>query len=88
MAPLVRALRPLDYEKLFTNMRRFANLLVLVGYYVLLNVDLTTGICIRVVSAALVIPWMVKHKVWDGVTVMSVMTSIDLHKLFQLLFGW
>lgn len=73
--------------KLFTNLRRLANFLVLVGYYVLLNVDMTTGIIIRIVSALLVIPWMINNKVWDGVFVMSIMTSIDVHKLLYILLG-
>ncbi len=79
-------LRKRNYERLFTNLRRLANLLVLIGYFVLLNVDITTGVSIRIVSALLVLPWMIKHKVWDGVTVMSIMMSIDLHKLVTLLF--
>lgn len=76
-----------DRTRLYTNLRRVANLLVLVGYYTLLNVDITTGIAIRLVSAALVVPWMVQNKAWDGVAVMGIMSSIDLHKLLELLFG-
>ena len=79
--------RSRNNKKLFTNLRRLANFLVLVGYYVLLNVDMTTGIVIRIVSALLVIPWMVNNKVWDGVFVMSIMTSIDVHKLLAILLG-
>ncbi len=67
-------------------MRKFANLLVLIGYYVLLNVDITTGVSIRVASALLVLPWMVDNKVWDGAFVMSIMLAIDIHKLIELLF--
>ena len=70
----------------FTTFRKVANLLVLIGYYVLLNVDITTGIIIRIVSAILILPWMIQNKVWDGAVVMSIMTSIDLHKLIELLF--
>ena len=69
----------------FTTFRKVANLLVLIGYYVLLNVDITTGIVIRIVSALLVLPWMIQNKVWDGAFVMSIMTSIDVHKLLELL---
>ena len=69
----------------FTHMRKVANFLVLVGYYVLLNVDMTTGITIRVLSALLVLPWMLDNKVWDGAFVMSIMLSIDAHKLYSLL---
>lgn len=81
-APLHRRRR----EATFTNMRKVANLLVLIGYYVLLNVDITTGVSIRVVSALMVLPWMVDKKVWDGAFVMSIMLSIDIHKLIELLF--
>ena len=72
-------------ERITTLMRLSANALVLIGYFVLLNVDMTTGILIRILSALLVMPWMVQNKVWDGVTVMGIMTSIDVHKLIELL---
>ncbi len=71
----------------FINLRRVANFLVLVGYYVLLNVDMTTGIVIRICSALLVLPWMINNKVWDGVFVMTIMTSIDVHKLLAIFLG-
>lgn len=66
-------------------MRYGSNALVIIGYYVLMNVDLTTGIIIRLLSASLVLPWMVENKIWDGATVVSLMTSIDLHKIVTLL---
>ena len=76
-----------DRQKFYANLRKVANLLVLVGYYILLNVDMTTGIVIRIFSALLVIPWMIQSKVWDGVFVISIMTSIDVHKLLYILLG-
>ena len=66
-------------------MRYGSNALVILGYFVLMNVDLTTGILIRLLSASLVLPWMIQNKIWDGATVISLMTSIDLHKLVTLL---
>lgn len=66
-------------------MRYGSNALVILGYFVLMNVDLTTGIIIRLLSACLVLPWMIQNKIWDGATVISLMTSIDLHKLVTLL---
>ena len=76
----------LKRERLFTKLRLLSNALVLGGYFVLLNVDVTTGITIRILAAALVLPWMIQNKVWDGVGVISLMTSIDIHKLIQILF--
>ena len=73
-------------SKTFISMRKAANLLVLVGYFILLNVDLTTGIIIRICSAVLVLPWMIDNKVFDGAFVISIMMSIDLHKLLTILF--
>ena len=73
-------------SKTFISMRKAANLLVLVGYFVLLNVDLTTGIIIRIASALLVLPWMIDNKVFDGAFVMGIMMSIDIHKLLTILF--
>lgn len=67
-------------------MRYGSNALVILGYFVLMNVDITTGILIRLLSASLVLPWMIQNKIWDGATVISLMTSIDLHKLIVILF--
>lgn len=67
-------------------MRKCANLLVLIGYYILLNVDITTGVGIRILSALLVLPWMIDNKVYDGAFVMSIMLSIDIHKFIELMF--
>ena len=68
-------------------MRVAANALVLGGYFVLINVDLFTGISIRLLSAALIIPWMVRHKLWDSCAVMGLMLGIDLHKFIMLILG-
>ena len=72
-------------ERIFTAMRYGSNALVIFGYFVLMNVDLTTGIIIRLLSASLVLPWMIQNKIWDGTTVISLMTSIDIHKLIVIL---
>ena len=68
-------------------MRYSSNALVIFGYFVLMNVDLTTGILIRLLSASLVLPWMIRNKIWDGVTVISLMSSIDIHKLVCIMLN-
>lgn len=75
----------INKDRLFTRMRQGANILVLVGYFTLLNVDVTTGIIIRIVSAIMVVPWMAQVKAWDGLTVMGIMGAIDIHKLITIL---
>ena len=74
-------------DRICTIMRYSSNALVILGYFVLMNVDLTTGILIRLLSASLVLPWMIRNKIWDGVTVISLMSSIDLHKLVCILLN-
>ena len=73
-------------ERVVTLLRYSSNILVIVGYFVLMNVDVTLGLTIKLLSASLVLPWLIDNKIWDGVTVMSVMTAIDLHKFIELLF--
>ena len=74
-------------DRIFNAMRFGANVLVLSGYFLLLNVDVLTGVTVRLLSAALVIPWMIHNKLWDSCTVMGVMGGMDLHKLLVLLLG-
>ena len=71
-------------ERTITRMRYLANILVIVGYFMLMNVDMSLGIVVRLFSAALCTPWMAAHKVWDGLGVMGLMTSIDVHQLTVL----
>ena len=73
-------------SQVYTWMRLVSNALVLGGYFLLLNVDLTTGILVRIIAAALVMPWILENKLWDAAGVLSTMTAIDLHKLFTLMF--
>ena len=72
-------------ERTFTALRYGSNALVIIGYFVLMNVDMTTGIIIRLASSALVLPWLVQNKIWDGASVISMMSSVDIHKLIVTL---
>ena len=73
-------------ERVVTLLRYSSNILVIVGYFFLMNVDVTLGLTIKLLSASLVLPWLIDNKIWDGVTVMSIMTVIDLHKFIEILF--
>lgn len=58
----------------------------MVGYFVLMNVDFTTGVIIRLVANLMVAAWAVRHKMWDLVGVLSFLMAIELHKLIVTLF--
>ena len=51
------------------------------GYFVLLNVDLLTGIIVRLVANLLILPWGVREKMWDFVGLVSFLMAIEIHKL-------
>ncbi|WNL50946.1 hypothetical protein SCREM2_gp27 [Synechococcus phage S-CREM2] len=56
------------------------------GYFVLLNVDLFTGVLIRILANVLLLPWAVRSKMWDFVILVAFLMSIELHKLITILF--
>jgi hypothetical protein len=66
-------------------MRRIGNLSIVAGYFILLNVDLLTGVLIRICANALVLPWGVRAKLWDFVALVSFLMAIELHKLIVML---
>ena len=61
-------------------------MLVIAGYFVLMNVSVPWGIALRLIAAAMVLRWLCEHKIWDGVTVVGIMTAIDIHKFLEVLF--
>ena len=54
------------------------------GYFVLLNVDLLTGIIVRLIANLLILPWGVREKMWDFVGLVSFLMAIEIHKLFVM----
>jgi len=66
--------------------RRIGNLSIVTGYFVLLNVDLLTGVIIRIIANALILPWGIRAKMWDFVALVSFLMVIELHKLITILF--
>ena len=66
-------------------LRRIGNLSIVAGYFILLNVDLLTGVVIRIFANAMVLPWGLRAKMWDLVTLVSFLMAIEFHKLITLL---
>ena len=65
-------------------LRRAGNLMIPLGYVVLLNVDLFTGVIIRLIANAMVLPWGVRAKMWDFVGLVSFLMCIEIHKLITM----
>ena len=66
--------------------RRVGNVMIPLGYIVLLNFDLLTGIIIRLIANVIVMPWAIRSRMWDFVALVSFLMSIEIHKLVTLLF--
>ena len=56
------------------------------GYVILLNVDLMTGIVIRLIANLIVLPWGIRAKMWDFVGLVSFLMCIEIHKIITILF--
>ena len=67
-------------------MRRVGNLMIPLGYVILLNVDLMTGIVIRLTANAIVLPWGIRAKMWDFVGLVSFLMCIEIHKIITMFF--
>jgi hypothetical protein len=67
-----------------TYFRIFGNLLLIIGYCIILYGDFTFGLTIKFLGGVLVIPSLIKIKMWDGVALTSFFSFIEMGRLFQL----
>ena len=67
-------------------LRRIGNVGIPLGYIVLLNFDLLTGVLIRLAANLCVVPWAYKSKMYDFQALLGFLMCIELHKLITILF--
>lgn len=65
-------------------LRYIGSIIVLVGYFVLLNVDVLWGVSLRIIANFLSLPWAIKNKVWDFVTLLVFFLVIEIAKFIEL----
>lgn len=53
------------------------------GYFVMLSVDMTLGIIMRLLGNLMVAPWAIKMKAWDIIFLMALFTAFELHLLVK-----
>jgi len=68
----------------FVLLRYIGSISALIGYLFLLNIDMQTGIIIRIFGNLLPIPWAIKYKVWDFLVLIIFFLSVEIHKLIAL----
>jgi hypothetical protein len=61
--------------------------LLIVGYFVMLNVDVFWGVIIRLIANAISLPWVIRNKVYDLMLLIGFFMAIEFHKFMQLIVG-
>ena len=65
-------------------LRYLGSILVLIGYYFLLNVDILTGVSLRIIANCLSLPWAIKYKIWDFVILLVFFLVLEIAKFIEL----
>lgn len=60
------------------------SVLLVIGYVIMLNLDTTLGLLIRVVANSISLPWAICNKVWDLVVLVSFFAAIEIHQLILI----
>ena len=69
--------------KLDVTGRILGSVLVIVGYFVVLNVNVTVGVVTNLVADALSLPFFIRTKAWDVVIMISFLAVVSISKLTQ-----
>jgi hypothetical protein len=69
-------------------LRYTGSTILIIGYFVLLNVDVLTGVVLRLIGNSICLPWAIKNKVWDFVALLGFFLALELHKFLGMVFGF
>jgi len=69
--------------KTLTAMRVVGSITVIAAYFVVLHVNLTTGVVMNVIADTISIPYFVKTKSWDIVVMLGFLLAISFSKLLS-----
>lgn len=67
-------------------LRYIGNILLILGYFVLLWGDPKTGLSVKCIGNILVIPFAIKYRFWDILILCAFYAAIEIPKLIQLSF--
>jgi hypothetical protein len=67
----------------FTLMRIMGSIGVIAAYFIILHVNVLTGVIINFIADLISIPYFVKTKAWDVVIMLSFLLAISMSKLVQ-----
>lgn len=63
--------------------RIVGSFLVVSAYFVILHVDVATGVVMNVIADSISIPYFIRTKSWDVVIMLVFLLSISISKLFS-----
>ena len=70
--------------KLDVTGRILGSALVIVGYFIVLNVDVTAGVITNLIGDSISLPFFVRTKAWDVVVMISFLAIVSVSKLTGL----
>ena len=65
--------------------RILGSVLLIIGYFLLLYIDVTLGCILRLLGNFLMIPFSVKIKTWDVLVIQGFFSFMDLSKIIEIL---
>lgn len=83
---LILYLKPLlDPKVNSAKIRIFGSTLLLIGYFILLHIDVMLGCWLRLIGGCLMIPFAISIKTWDVVMLLSFFAVMDASKIVEIL---
>ena len=74
-------------EKLAGTLRYLGNFLLVIGHFALLWGDISTALIIKLTGGFAVMPFAFAWKLWDVIALEVLFVTLDLTKLYQVLFS-
>jgi len=67
--------------------RIIGSFLVIIAYFIILHVNTTIGVGVQMIGDCISIPYFIRTKSWDVVTMISFLLVISLSHLYGFTFG-
>ncbi len=61
--------------------RVLGSILLVIGYYILLNHDAEVGVLLRICANLLSLPWAIENRIWDLVAILGLFLAIEIHSV-------
>ena len=73
-------------SKIDVPLRILGSVLVIVGWFVIVHIDVTIGAALSLFGDCLALPYFMRTRAWDVVVMIVFLHSVTVHKLAQGLF--